>query len=131
MNKYFRAGQTTDDNTALCALHPGYLRLQTHTHRHTEYAILIAFPLQQWLLEGTSVLRYTYTVLLLYNGDNVFPARYVLNFYVIYTKMGLKSAKLKTNGIETFGMQVNRNFSSLASKDRSVLGILYDLLLTF
>jgi len=33
-----------------------YLRLQTHS----EYVIVIVFPLQQWLYEGTSLLRYTY-----------------------------------------------------------------------
>jgi hypothetical protein len=27
---------------------------------HSEYAILIAFPLHQWLQEGASTLRYTY-----------------------------------------------------------------------
>jgi len=36
--------------------HSGHLRL----HRHSEYVILIAFPLQQWLRERTSMLRYTY-----------------------------------------------------------------------
>ena len=29
------------------------------TNTHSEYVILIAFPLQQWLHERTSVLRYT------------------------------------------------------------------------
>ena len=29
------------------------------TYRHSEYVILIAFPLQQWLHERASVLRYT------------------------------------------------------------------------
>ena len=59
--KYCRTWQATDDCGA-CALHGGYLRLHTHTHTHTqsEYAILIAFPLQQWLRERASVLRYTY-----------------------------------------------------------------------
>ena len=38
-----------------CALHAGYLRLQTHT-----YVILIAFLLQRWLHDCTSMLRYTY-----------------------------------------------------------------------
>jgi len=38
-----------------CALHAGYLRLQTHTH--SQYVILIDFPLQQWLRERTSMLR--------------------------------------------------------------------------
>ena len=30
------------------------------TDTHAEYVILIAFPLQQWLLESTSVLLYTH-----------------------------------------------------------------------
>jgi len=32
----------------------------THTHTHTEYVIFIALPLQQWLHERASMLRYTY-----------------------------------------------------------------------
>jgi len=43
-----------------CALDAGYLRLQTHT----EYKIITAFPLQQWLHECASMLRYTYIVCL-------------------------------------------------------------------
>jgi len=38
------------------------------TNTRSEYVILIAYPLQQWLHESTSMLRYTYTVLL-----NIFP----------------------------------------------------------
>ena len=34
------------------------------TNTHSEYVILIAFPLQQWLHERVSVLRYTYIVCL-------------------------------------------------------------------
>jgi len=30
------------------------------TNTHSEYVIIIAFPLQQWLRERASVLRYTY-----------------------------------------------------------------------
>jgi hypothetical protein len=30
------------------------------TNKHSEYVTLIAFPLQHWLQEGASVLRYTY-----------------------------------------------------------------------
>ena len=40
-----------------CVLHAAYLRL--HTHTHSEYVILIAFPLQQRLHERTLMLRYT------------------------------------------------------------------------
>ena len=43
-----------------CATRPVYwIPKATNTHSH--YAILIAFPLQQWLRERTSMLRYTYT----------------------------------------------------------------------
>ena len=30
------------------------------TNTHSKYVVLIAFPLQQWLDERTSVLRYTH-----------------------------------------------------------------------
>jgi len=33
------------------------------TNTHLEYVILIAFPLQKWLHERASVLRYTYVLL--------------------------------------------------------------------
>jgi len=32
------------------------------TNAHSQYVILIVFPLQQWLYERTSVLHYSYTV---------------------------------------------------------------------
>jgi len=38
------------------------------TDTHAECAILIAFPLQQWLLERASMLRYTYIACLVWNG---------------------------------------------------------------
>ena len=34
---------------------------------HSEYVILIAFPLQQWLYERTPMLRYTYIACLVKN----------------------------------------------------------------
>jgi hypothetical protein len=38
-----------------CALHAGYLGLQTHTHTkthtHSQHAMLIALPLHKWLHE--------------------------------------------------------------------------------
>jgi len=43
-----------------CALHAVYLWLDTHS----EYVILIDFPMQQWLRERASTLRYTYTAFL-------------------------------------------------------------------
>jgi len=52
-NKYRRAGQFTDDNTAHvpCML-------------DTEEVMLIPSPLQQWLLKRPSILRYTYIAFL-------------------------------------------------------------------
>jgi len=39
----------------------------THTHTRSEYVILIAFPLQQWLQECASVLCYMYIASLVTN----------------------------------------------------------------
>jgi hypothetical protein len=38
------------------------------TDTHAEYVMLIAFPLQQWLLERASVLRYTNSSYFVWNG---------------------------------------------------------------
>ena len=35
-------------------------------HTHTQYVILTAFPLQKWLLEGASTLRYKYIACLVF-----------------------------------------------------------------
>ena len=37
-----------------------WVRKAKNTQAHSEYVILIAFPLQQWLYERASLLRYTY-----------------------------------------------------------------------
>ena len=51
--KKFRFGQATAHNTAHCMLeNQGYI--------HSQYVILIAFPLQKWLHERPSILHYTY-----------------------------------------------------------------------
>ena len=56
MKKSGSAGQAADVTIryVACALHAGYLRLQTHTH--PEYVILTASPRQQWLHDYASVL---------------------------------------------------------------------------
>ena len=38
------------------------------TNTHSEYVTLIVFPLQQWLYERASLLRYTYTACLVFFG---------------------------------------------------------------
>jgi len=59
VEKYGRPGQATDDNTAHV-----HCMLDTATNTHTSCVILNAFPLQQWLHERASMLRYTYIMCL-------------------------------------------------------------------
>jgi len=54
VEKYCREGQATDDNMA----HAHYM-LDNSGFRHLEYVIIIALPMQQWLQENASMLRYT------------------------------------------------------------------------
>jgi len=63
VQKYCRAAQNTGLTMWRNALHAGHLRLQIHTQS-------IDFPLQPWLHESASVLRYTSTTLpvLLFNN---------------------------------------------------------------
>ena len=58
VERYCRAGQTTQMTIirfmrTACWLHKA-------THVHSEYVILIALPLQQWLHELATVLHYKY-----------------------------------------------------------------------
>ena len=57
MGKYCKAGQDTDDNMAHAHCIPD---TQGYKHTHSKYVTLIAFPLQQWLHKGASLLRCTY-----------------------------------------------------------------------
>jgi len=41
-------------------------RITKDTNTHTEYAMLIVFPWQQWLCERAWILRYTYTACLVF-----------------------------------------------------------------
>ena len=52
-------------------------RIPKAINTHSQYVILIAFPLQQWLQERASLLRYTYIVCLVIT-EIVFTARYEL-----------------------------------------------------
>ena len=58
MEKYCTAGQATDDNIVRRMRIACWIPKATNTH--SQYVILIAFPLQQWLHGRASVLRYTY-----------------------------------------------------------------------
>jgi hypothetical protein len=54
------------------------------TNTHSEYAIIIALSLQQWLHGRTSMLRYTCTACLVMT-ERVFTERYELELYVQLT----------------------------------------------
>ena len=58
MEKYSRAGQATHNSIVRRMLISCWIPKATNTH--SEYVILTAFPLQQWMHERASVLRYTY-----------------------------------------------------------------------
>jgi hypothetical protein len=55
VRKYCTFRQATDNNTVRA-----HCMLPTATYTHSEPVIRIVFPLQQWLHERASVLRYTY-----------------------------------------------------------------------
>ena len=60
---FCRAGQATYDNM----FHVHYM-LNTYGYKytHSEYVILIVFPLQQWLQERSLMLRYEYIACLVH-----------------------------------------------------------------
>jgi hypothetical protein len=62
VKKYGRGRQVRDDNMthAHCAVDT-----EGYRNTHSEYVTFIIFPLQQWLHERASMLRYTYTACLL------------------------------------------------------------------
>jgi len=60
MEKYVTARQTTDDRIIRRMRFAYWITKATDTH--AEYVTLISFPLQQWLYDHASVLRYTYVV---------------------------------------------------------------------
>ena len=55
MEKYCRAGQATDENM----VHAHCMLDTKAVDKDSEYVIVIAFPLQQWLYESASLLRDT------------------------------------------------------------------------
>jgi len=65
VNKILHGRTGTDDNMAHT-----HCMLDTWIHEttdtHPEYVTLIAFPLQKWLHEAASMLRYTYIACLVF-----------------------------------------------------------------
>jgi len=57
MEKYYRAGQATDNNMA----HANFMMdTKGYKYTHSGWVILIAFPLQQWLHESATLLPFSY-----------------------------------------------------------------------
>jgi hypothetical protein len=57
IKKYSRTGQAIDDNVV-------HAHCKLDTNKHSEYVIIIGFPLQRWLHEGALSVRYTYSACL-------------------------------------------------------------------
>jgi hypothetical protein len=57
VGKYCRNRQATDDDIIRRTRFASWIPEATNTH--SEYVILIAFPLQQWLRESNVIVRYT------------------------------------------------------------------------
>jgi len=70
LKKYGRAGEVTDDSIIrrMCSVYC----ITKATKTHSQYAILIAFPLQQWLHELASVLGYTYIACVVTFGKEMY-----------------------------------------------------------
>jgi hypothetical protein len=64
VEKYGTARKTTDDNIIRRMRFPCCITKDANTR--SEFVILIDFPLQQWLQELISVLRYTYIARVVY-----------------------------------------------------------------
>jgi hypothetical protein len=80
VEKYGTAGQATDDNKIRRMRFPCWINKATFTQ--SGYVTGIAFPLQQWLSERTSMLRYI-TLLVLFPavvGCFECPARFPFAF---------------------------------------------------
>jgi hypothetical protein len=60
VEKYGRPSQATDNNILLRIKMRFACCIPKATDTHSQYRILIAFPVQQWLRERASMLRYTY-----------------------------------------------------------------------
>jgi hypothetical protein len=66
VEKYGTARQAADHDTIRRMRFAWWIPKATNTH--SQYVILIAFPLQQWLHERASILRYTYIACLVWQN---------------------------------------------------------------
>ena len=120
MEKCGSAGQVTSENIMRCIRCACWIIKTTDTH--TEYVIFITFPLQQWLRERASILRYTYTFFLvvllsshMHLGhasiffDFIFPTQVLLCMYKasvneLITSLGHSIKASFFSGVTTYGL---------------------------
>ena len=90
VERYCIAGHATDDNI-IRRMRFACLRIKA-TDTHSEYVILLAFPLQQWLHESASTLRYTYVACLVVLDSMIkllVIRNFISNFISIYTNISV------------------------------------------
>ena len=89
------------------------------TDTHSEYVILIAFPLQQWLHERASMLRYTYSACLVNYGSYLHSYGSIL-LHLIQTQK-IKFDQIYSRSIATtfsiYILTFNLHFRLLVNKD--------------
>ena len=78
MEKYCRAGQATDESIIRHMRIACWIPKATNTH--SEYVILIAFTLRQWMKDGASVLRHTYIACIVkFIASVIYPGTIIYN----------------------------------------------------
>jgi hypothetical protein len=82
-----RVRQDTDDNIIRRMRFAWWITKATHTHTHSEYVILIAFPRQQRLRERASMLRLYVHCLSSLISISCFPASHNIHFNSYQTRM--------------------------------------------
>jgi len=91
VEKYRRAGQATDDNIMLLMRTTCWIPKAENTH--SEYVTFIAFPLQQWLQDRASLLRYTCSTCRVNHGPQMASACLWNSF--IWTTMLIRSTVVR------------------------------------
>ena len=77
------------------------------TKTYSQYAIIIAFPLQQWLHERASMLRYTYIACIVEFNLKIIVKNKYLNYVIFY---------LKTDNVNYICSQFNNHWILFVQK---------------
>jgi len=95
--------------------------VRTAANTRSEYVVLIDFPLQQWLYDRNSMLRYTYIACLLYFSYRS-AAHVHLNvnvkqtaYIIVYTRCVICADKTSYACIQMFNFRQNHQFNHNAT----------------